>query len=83
MEPLQAPLAALPHIDPKEMHEKSIIPFKHWFRSENINKFDFLLHVRTLDVLQCNTQYNLQHRNNIFSVYSTLSSIYIAKITPT
>lgn len=69
MEPLQAPLSALPHanIDPKEMHEKLIILFKHWFRSENINKFDFLLRVRALGLPQCNTQSNSQHGKHIFS----------------
>lgn len=64
VEPLQASLSALPHanIDPKEMHEKLIILFKHWFRSGNISKFVFLLHVRTLGLRRCNTRTDLQHR---------------------
>lgn len=84
MEPLQASLSALPHanIDPKEMHEKLIILFKHWFRSGNISKFDFLLHVRTLGLHRCNTQSNLQHRkqNCIFLVYIVYRSVHVSKI---
>lgn len=60
--PCELHFPSLPHvnIDSKEIHEKSIILFKRWFRSENINKFDFLPRIRTLGLLQSTTNHTTE-----------------------